>query len=93
MRVIRVMVVVMVKIVSRRRCRIGGMAKRKLEEVPDLRFGVRLGFGYSHVWKKFNHAREEEGTSERERERSHFQASSFRNVVVYCIGRGLCLVF
>lgn len=46
--------VVMVK-GSRRRRRAGGigigarMTKRKLEEIPDLRFGVRLGVSYGHA--------------------------------------------
>jgi len=50
-RVVVVMVVMEVK-VSRRRRRSGGgggMAKGKLEEVPDLRFGVRLGISYGHA--------------------------------------------
>lgn len=36
---------------SRRRYRIGGgeMAKQKLEEIPDLRFKVRLGVSYGLV--------------------------------------------
>ena len=35
---------------SGRRHRIGGggMTKRKIEEIPDLRFGVRLGVSYEH---------------------------------------------
>lgn len=54
--IIRVVVMVMVMMmkmvkVSGRRRRIGGggMAERKLEEVPDLRFGVRLGISYGHA--------------------------------------------
>jgi hypothetical protein len=49
------MVMMMMKVVvssRRRRRRIGGrsvgMAKRKLEEIPYLRFGVRFGISYSH---------------------------------------------
>lgn len=55
---VRVMVMLMmmrVMKVRRRRRRSGGrggggMAKRKLEEIPDLRFGVRLGFSYGHFF-------------------------------------------
>ncbi len=50
-----VMMVMMMK-VMRRRC-VGrscarirrGMAKGKLEEIPDFRFGVRFGVSYGHV--------------------------------------------
>ena len=54
-RVVVVVVVVMVMMkmvkVSGRRRRIGGggMAERKLEEIPDLRFGVRLGVSNGHA--------------------------------------------
>lgn len=46
---VMVMMMKMVKVSGRRR-RIGGggMAERKLEEIPDLRFGVRLGVSYEH---------------------------------------------
>lgn len=50
-RVVVVMVVVEVKVSRRRRrsCGSVGMAKGKLEEIPDLRFGVRLGISYGHA--------------------------------------------
>jgi len=49
--IVVVMVVVEVKVSRRRRrsCGRGGMAKGKLEEIPDLRFGVRLGISYGHA--------------------------------------------
>ena len=51
--VVVVVVMVMMKMVKvsgrRRRIGGGGMAERKLEEVPDLRFGVRLGISYGHA--------------------------------------------
>lgn len=50
-RVVVVMVVMEVKVSRRgsRRGGRGGMAKGKLEEVPDLGFGVRLGISYGHA--------------------------------------------
>jgi hypothetical protein len=45
------MMMMMMKVVvssRRRRRRVVGMAKRKLEEIPYLRFGVRFGISYSH---------------------------------------------
>jgi len=39
-------------VINRRRRRVGGrsvrIAKRKFEEIPNLRFGVRFGFSYGH---------------------------------------------
>ena len=54
-RIVRVRVRVVVAMRRRRvgRCGAGasgGMAKGKLEEVPDLRFGVRLGLSYGHAF-------------------------------------------
>lgn len=54
---VRVMVVVVMKVGRRRRrsgriCSGARMAKGKLEEIPNLRFGVRFGFSYGHVEEK-----------------------------------------
>jgi hypothetical protein len=53
--VVMLLMMMMMKVVvssRRRRRRIDGrsvgMAKRKLEEIPYLRFGVRFGISYSH---------------------------------------------
>lgn len=50
---VRVMMMMMMKVViNRRRRRVGGrsvrISKRKFEEIPNLRFGVKFGFSYGH---------------------------------------------
>jgi len=46
------MMMLMKVVINRRRRRVGGrsvrIAKRKFEEIPNLRFGVRFGFSNGH---------------------------------------------